>query len=377
MLAVAAVLAPALPAWAGFADVPSGYWATSAIAYVAQDRNWMRDYGADEFRPGSRLLRRHLARAVVRAFAPGEEVDPAIAFSDLPAENYWYRYANVAVKKGWMRSSDGAFVSGGTVTKIDLDRALVRALGLHDEIRGLDRIQTSDGARLARPMGFSSLVLAEELRLHYNHGTSAERRELLPRSEVLRADAAYALREAALAAGTWRVASLERYRSVVLPVMTAARRRATEFALRYAGYPYVYAGEWYRPTPDGYCCGTQAQGGFDCSGYAWWVLRAPGGGWDNTSIRGYTGWALPDRASRYMAKNAPKRLAVADTRAMDLLFYDTDGAGTGWESVDHVGLSLGGGWMIHSSGGRGGVVIDWIGDGWWAERFVWGRRVIS
>lgn len=376
-LVAGALLAPAAPAWAAFADVPGGYWAKSSIVYVAQDRNWMRDYGSDEFRPESRLLRRHLARAVVRAFAPGEPVDSSITFSDLPPENYWYRYANVAVKKGWMRARDGAFVSAGTVTKIDLDRALVLALGLRGEVRGLDRIQTSDGARFARPSGFPYLVLGESLRLHHNHGAGAEWREILPGSEVLRADAAYALHRAALAAGTWRVSSLERFESVVLPVMTTARRRATEFALKYAGYPYVYAGEWYRPTPDGYCCGDQPQGGFDCSGYAWWVLRAPGDGWDNTSVRPYHGWALPERASRYMAKNAPKRLAFSTTKAMDLLFYDSDGAGDGWEAVDHVGLSLGGGWMIHSAGGSGGVVIDWVADGWWAERYVWGRKVIT
>jgi len=61
---------------------------------------------------------------------------------------------------------------------------------------------------------------------------------------------------------------------------------------------------------------------------------------------------------------------------MDVMLFKSDLSRTDWPAIDHVGLYLGNGWMIHSSGGRDGVTISWAGDGWWHDHFVWGRRVI-
>lgn len=375
IVAVVATLASGAPAGATFTDVPSGHWARAAIRYVAEDRAWMRDFGTDEFRPDAYLHRRHLARATVRAFAPSENPDPDITFSDLPADDPFYRFANVAVKLRWMTARGGRFRPDDRVPKPDLDRALVRALHLKREVAGLNRIHTRDGRRLAHPAGFAYLVLALELGLHYNHPTSAERNELLPITKVRRADGAYALYRAALARGTYRITSLERYREVELPALTDRRRRVVEWALGHAGYPYVWAGEWHRRTPSGYCCGAQAQGGFDCSGYAWWVLRRPGDGWDNTAYRPYRGWSLPQRSSRYMAKGTRDRLSYRESKPTDLMFFDSDG-GRGWDGVDHAGIYLGRGWMIDSSSSRDGVSITWVKQGWYRDHFVWSRRVV-
>ena len=372
----AATLASAAPAHGAFSDVPSGHWAASAIRYVAEDRAWMRDFGTVEFRPGRFLLRRQLARAVVRAFALSDDPDPSITFSDLPESDPYYRYANVAVKRKWMvRSGGQRFRPDDRVSKTELDRVLVKALGLRREVRGLDAIQTADGKSLAHPPGFPYLVLALELGLHYNHPTSSERRELIPRENVLRADAAYALYRAALARGTYRISALERYRTVVLPRMNASKRQVVEWSFRFAGYPYVYAGEWHKRTPSGYCCGAQANGGFDCSGFAWWVLARPTSGWDNTKFRPYTGWRLPERASRYMAKGTSDRLTWKESRATDLMFFDGDG-GKRWEGVDHAGIYLGRGWIIDSSSSRDGVSLSWARTGWYRQNFVWSRRVV-
>lgn len=365
------------PAAASFQDVPGRHWAAGAIAYVAEQHDWMRDYGEGEFRPNARLTRRHLARALVRAFAPKEVPDPAIAFFDLDPQDRFHPFAAVAVARGWMTAPGGAFEPTGRVAKVALDRALVRALGLTAEIRGLSRMTTEDGTRLRRPSGFAEMVLAQELGLHYNHPVGdGERRELLPTTAVRRADAAQALYRAASAAGTWRVTSLERYRRIVLPNMTEDQQAAIEFAMRYAGYPYIYAAEWFRETPDGYCCGTQPQGGFDCSGYVWWVMRKPGSGYDNSAFRPYRGWDLPERSSREMARSAPVRVRYGDLRPMDLMFFDGDASSADWEGVDHVGLYMGRGWMIHSSGGNTGVTVEWAREGWWRDHFKWGRRLI-
>lgn len=373
--AVAAALLPAAPARAAFSDVPGGYWAEAAIDYVADDRAWLRNFGRSEFRPESRLKRRHLARAVVRAFAPGEEPDPSISFPDLPADDPYFDEANVAVKLGWMKTKGGDFRPKGPVRKRELDRALVLPLGLSAEVRGLNDIHTASGYRFDVPTGFGFLVLAQELGLHHNHNTSNEWRELLPGTKVRRADAAYGLYRAALAQGTYLVANLSRYVDITVGKMKGARRKATEFALAYAGYPYVWAGEWHRKTPSGYCCGAQEQGGFDCSGYAWWVLREPGGGWDNTAVRPYKGWPLPERSSKDMAKATPEKLTYAQSKPMDLMLFDGDG-GSSWKGVDHAGLYLGKGWMIDSSSSRDGVSVVWVRDGWYRDHFVWSRRIV-
>lgn len=375
MAVAAATMASAGPASAAFSDVPSGHWAASAIRYVARDHAWMRDYGTEEFRPGKYLTRRQLARGVVRAFALSDEPDPSITFSDLPESDRYFRYANVAVKRSWMTRSGEAFRPDDRVSKTELDRVLVKALGLGPETRGLDAIQTAGGTRLAHPARFPYLVLALELGLHYNHPTSNEGRELIPSEKVRRADAAYALYRAALARGTYRISALERYRTVVLPNMNAAKRKVVEWAFRFAGYPYLYAGEWHRRTRSGYCCGAQANGGFDCSGFAWWVLARPTSGWDNTRFRPYTGFRLPERASRYMARGTTDRLTWKESRATDLMFFDSSG-GRRWEGVDHAGIYLGRGWLIDSSSSRDGVSLSWARSGWYRDKFVWSRRVV-
>jgi cell wall-associated NlpC family hydrolase len=373
VVGAALVAGAAVPASAGFADVPKKYWAAPAIKAVASERDWMRDYGEGEFRPEEPLLRRHLARALVRAFAPSEQADPSVQFSDLPRSDPHSPFASVAVQRGWMTAEGGAFRPDEAATKIELDRGLVRALELDAEIAGLNKIHTADGTKLDHPSAFPELQLALSLGLHYNHPTSSEERELLPSSPVLRADGAYSLWRAS-ATGS-RAGSLERFRDVELPVMSDAKRRVVEFALSYVGYPYIYAAEWHAPTPKGYCCGSQPQGGFDCSGFVWWTLRKPGDGYDNTKFRPYAGWALQDRASRYMAKHAKKRLKFKKVRTTDLMFFDSGGTRK-WSAVDHAGMALGKGWMIDSSSGRDGVGLTWTKSGWYRENFVWGRRVV-
>jgi cell wall-associated NlpC family hydrolase len=157
--------------------------------------------------------------------------------------------------------------------------------------------------------------------------------------------------------------------------MSPTKRAVVEFAMAYAGYPYIYAAEWHAPTPKGYCCGEQTQGGFDCSGYSWWVLRRAADGYDNSSVRPYGGWSLPERSSREMAKASRKRLKFKKVRPTDLMFFDGDG-GRKWQGVDHVGMALGKGWMIDASSGRGGVGITFARSGWYRENFVWGRRIV-
>ena len=356
-----------------FTDVPPDHWASAAIDAVARQRDWLRDHDDGTFRPDDPLLRRHLARAVVRAFGPTEPPGPA--FSDLPRHDPFFPFASAAVRLGWIRATGDRFRPDEQVTTEELDRALTHALRLDAEIAGLNAIRTADGQPLTHPPDLGERVLAHQLGLHYNHPGTAESRELVPGGGVLRADGAYALWRASAALGTSRITALARYRRVVLPRLTPSKRVLAQFSLAFAGYPYVWAGEWAAATPPGYCCGAQPQGGFDCSGFAWWVLRAPGEGWDNTPVRPYPGWALPERSSREMARATAVRLTFEQSRAGDLMFFSTSG-GTRWNDVNHAGIYLGRGWMIHSTASRDGVSLEYVKAGWYRDRFLWSRRVI-
>ena len=59
-------------------------------------------------------------------------------------------------------------------------------------------------------------------------------------------------------------------------------------------------------------------------------------------------------------------------RPGDLMFYDGDDDGT----VDHVDVYIGNGYALDSSSTPGGVTIMWVGDGWYRDHFVHGRRVL-
>jgi cell wall-associated NlpC family hydrolase len=360
---------------ASYPDVPTSHWAYDAIQDVSVRHTWLPPYSTG-FQPNRLITRFQLARALVLAYAPLDAPDPTITFTDLTSGS-WFKVANVAVKHGWLVPVTGAFNGYGTVSKFALDRALILALDLGKIVVGLNNISTEGGYHFAHSYQFGYQILSAELHLNYNYPTSLERQELLPGSSVSRAFAAYALWKATTLS-QWETWSLQSYASITLPIMNSAERKAVEFAFRWAGYPYVYAGEWYKRTGSGYCCGTQLQGGFDCSGFTWWVLKSANASWDPRPIRGYYGYSLPQRTSMDMARYAPAKIRFSWLQPMDIVLFDTAGTNlTNPSYADHAGMYLGNGWMIHSSGSRGGVSIDYIGAGsWWSSHFMWGRRLM-
>ena len=372
--ALAAQVTPARAATASFTDVPPGYWAASAIRSVAIDHNWMRDFGPSSFRPSGPEARKRLARAVVRAFAPAEAVDRTIHFTDLPSDDAFFRFANVAVKLGWMNAPHGAFHPDRAVRTVALHRTLLAAVGLHDVVDGINAIHTADGYHVPHPGRLGAMLAGMLLGFRYDHDDNSL--DVDPSTRVPRSEVAWSLAHAYVANTTeaWRKTALAPYATIELGRLSPAMRKAAAFGLRFVGYPYVYAGEWNTASPAGYCCGYQSRGGFDCSGLMWWVMKAPQSGYDNTFVRPYRGWPLPERSSRDMAGAIPRseRIGMAQLRPGDLMFYDGSGDGV----VDHVDLYLGRGWALDSSNGSGGVVIVRAKTGWYADHFKWGRDIV-
>jgi len=149
-----------------------------------------------------------------------------------------------------------------------------------------------------------------------------------------------------------------------------AQQQLTQYAINQVGYPYIWGGEWNKASPVGYCCGTQPQGGFDCSGFVWWTLKKYEDGYNAAQYRVYPGWSIHDRSSSYMAENAPTHIAFANLAIGNLMFFASDGGPT-WQDVDHVGIYVGNNWMMHST--DGGPQLQYVGSGWYYDNFVWGR----
>ena len=345
-------------------------WAAPAIRYVAEDRHWMDDFGEEKFRPKIEEKRSLFARTMVKAFAPDATPDPNIEFTDLPKGDRFWEFASIAVSRGWMqRNKKGEFEPEDPVTMTQVHYALVTALPLAREVRGLAKIHDADGYEFAHPAKFPQILLGMRLHFRYNHPNEGS--DVTPRDKLSRAEVAYSLWRAATTS-RYEISPLEAYQDITLPAVDLAKRRFIEFGMRYIGYPYVWGGDWYEKSPSGYCCGAQPQGGFDCSGLMWWNLKAPGGGYNNRKIRGYRGWDLPQRSSSAMA-SAGKRLNFQESKPGDLMFYDGDGNG----GIDHVDVYLGNGWALDSSSGQGGVTILRVGEGWYNDHFVHGRRIIK
>jgi len=358
---------------ASFTDVPSGFWAGSAINYVAGSNYWMRDYGVSAFKPDGTEPRKLFAKAVVHAFAPSENPDPAITFDDVSRGDPLWSEMNVATKLGWMLPTGKNFRPDAPITTIQVHRALIWALGLSNVVAGANQFHTTDGYRFKHGPTFGTRLIGAVLGLRYNH--SDESMDVGPASQLNRAEVAWSLYRAWVVntSESWRKSSIQKYANLHLGPVPEEFRPVVEFGMKFVGFPYIYAGEWNVRSPSGYCCGFQPRGGFDCSGLMWWVLREGDSLYSNIRTRGYRGFVLDQRSSNDMSKAIPssQRLSFDEVRAGDLLFYDSNHDGT----IDHVDLNLGWGWALDS--GSNGVTITQVNEpgSWYQDVFTWGRTL--
>jgi NlpC/P60 family len=324
-LVTSLVLALALAIAAPAAGARS--WAQPEIREVVEQG--LMGPSVAEFRPGAPLTRRALGQIVANLTGePQVVVDPDRA-----------------------------------VTLRQLDRSLVSAAGLAGPARTFRR--KISGAGLDAPARLGSEVVARLLSLRYNHPAAKDFRELRPQDVVNRAEAAYS---------TARVLHLDdgdRYyvrdlaARLSLPRMTVWKTRVLRRAVRFVGYPYVWGG-----TSEGRqtLFGVTSRGGFDCSGFVWRVYKLqPFAGAPQLQdvLRGRTTYAMSGEFPR------TRRIARSRLRPADLVFFGSRGPRSSPSEVDHMGIYLGRGWMVHSSG-QGVTLVPLTG--WYADRFAWGRR---
>jgi NlpC/P60 family len=264
--------------------------------------------------------------------------------------------------------------TAGKVTAGEVSKALVKALGLVPVSENLEQASSPDGWKPKVSEYFGDEIVVREVGLRHDRPTWEDEFEASAAELIRGADIAYAVYKAKTdpsmySADVLRDFDFSRYGNV--------RKQVVQFAVSLVGTPYVWAGEWPRRTPDGYPYGAQVHGGFDCSGFVWYVLKA-----QNSSYRPigrpYKGWTIPERSSADMARATKKRLGKKEFEPGDIVFFAPNGTKSKASDVYHAGMYLGGGWMIHSSGSRAGISIADISKGsWWRDQILWGRRIIK
>ncbi len=329
-LLTSALLVTVVPAGSARAAVPD--WVRPALRYL-DDHGYLN---RDSFSPDDTMARRAFKRLMTRTFGGGYSRDK------------------------------------GAVTAAEVSRALVRKLGRAASARRLARAESPDGWDPGVGPRFGYEVTARELGLRHDRPTSQESKEASAGEPMRQADVIWAVWQAKTSPDIWAADALGHFR---LGDYDKTRRRVVKFALSLVGSPYVWGGEWPAKTPSGYQYGAQAHGGFDCSGFAWYVLRRKTSGWSPN--RNYAGWALPERSSSDMAGAARNRLRFRELKPGDLVFFASRGRAAKAADVYHAGIYLGRGWMVHSSGSRAGISLAGIGRGsWWHGQIAWGRRII-
>jgi cell wall-associated NlpC family hydrolase len=259
-----------------------------------------------------------------------------------------------------------AATATGTVTLAALDQALVRSLELGDDARLF--YVGARHAGLRPPSRFGSEVVARLLGLRKNHEAPNDHLELLPGDEATRAEAAFSAAQI-LRFRDWETTSVEEAAAEFeLPAYTPWQRKVLQTAVNLIGYPYVWGGTGSGPQT---LFGVTSRGGFDCSGFVWRVYKLQRYASGDALARAITG-----RTAAQMAGEVPrsKRIAFAELEPGDLMFFGRGGRRARVAAIDHAGIYLGGGWMIHSS--RYGVALAPV-ENWYDQRFAWGRRPLA
>ncbi len=120
--------------------------------------------------------------------------------------------------------------------------------------------------------------------------------------------------------------------------------RIVNIAKRYLGKPYRY--------------GATGPDSFDCSGFVYRVTQEAGI------------YNIP-RTSIAQSQIRGAKLSIDELRAGDLLFFDTAQRG----HINHSGIYIGNHRFIHASSGKAHSVTISNLDGWYKDKFRWGKRV--
>ena len=252
------------------------------------------------------------------------------------------------------------------VTMAQLDARLVTAIGLSGAAGEFARGARAAGLKV--PSRFGTEVVARLLGLRLNHPANEDSLELLPNDPATRAEAAYSAAQI-LRFDDWEASNVQSLADAfALPDLTDWQKRILTTAVGRIGMPYIWGGETDGPET---AFGVSSRGGYDCSGFVWRVykLQAYADEGDLAStLRGRTTFEMSGEVPR------PERIGFAKLEPADVIFFGDRGPRSQPSQVGHMGIYLGNGWFIHSSGY--GVALATL-DGWYKREFAWARRPLA
>jgi cell wall-associated NlpC family hydrolase len=360
-----------------YGDVPKSHWAHAEIESITArgpaGHHLMDDFGS-LFKPEQPITRAQFASALVTAAGHLSESAPAVAIADVPKTDRYYQVIEIALHHGYLGLQNGSFYPNEAVLDFQAETGVVKWIKerypsadwkLLTQLRP-GNWQPNAGWLTGAPTYLPSIVASRQLGLRYNHPSAADRHEVAPGQPIDRAEVAYMFWRGYQLTNEWTLYGLSQFDDITFPPLSARQKQIARFALQLVGYPYVWAGEY--PTKNS-PYGFQAAGGFDCSGFVFYVMKMH---FDYDSI------TVNQRGAHDMAAVAKPRITRKNLTCGDLIFFGPKGTKSSVASIYHAALYLGNGWFIQSTGSTDGVSLASLNSStYWKSAFAWGRRLLT
>lgn len=275
---------------------------------------------------------------------------------DIAADDPDGAAARRAVERRWLTTAAGQVSLDQPVTGFQAQRAFTLALGMDKAVARMSRFRDDAGRTFRLPVGFGVAITAREAGLRRNYPASDDSLERTDQQALRLADLVLMTSRARAIRGSGIPPAVRALESFSIPAIDPAVAPLVQRALTLVGNPYVWGGEWPDPASP---LDPQAAGGFDCSGFIWYV-------WRTGDRQAEASLNVPDGRTTYTMNVGTRgtKIPMVQAAAGDLVFFGDQGPKTPDSSASHVGISLGNRWIIHSTGGRAGPSITYVPTYW-------------
>ena len=346
---------------------PGYSWALAPLKDLVAHHGWP---SSDTKNLGRIATRRELARGLAELMIARGKTPPAglVRPSDIAANDRDATAISWVSTIRLLGAPGAAFDPNAPITTRTAELAITRIFGLGPELTALSRLHMANGTRIAIPSGFAEEVLAAELGLRHDYPTAYDYLGTYAGAPMPMAELAGMI-DGAITIPAWKLASVDNFSSIVLPNLTTNQRTVIQAGLAEVGMPYVWGGTVPRVQD---LWGAPTAGGFDCSGLVWWSFKI-----NPASAAMGLGRDLMGRTADQMAWEDPsEKVSIAHLQAGDLLFFGPKGPKSARGSISHTAIALGNGWILQSTGSRGGVSVTHL-MGYWDAALAWGRQPAS